>query len=172
MTKKTIKLSGLFIVLPALLLIITGCGKSVSQVVSEKATEKLIEKQIGGNTDVDINSGNVKMETKDGKFESGTNVKLPADFPSDVYVIEGNITAAISDQTSESFTISIETNKSVEEASAIYQEKFKSDGWKITGTMNFGDSSSVIAENDKRTVSVMIGKGDGKTSVVLSVGKK
>ena len=148
-----------------------SCGKKISQKASEKTTEKIIEKQIGGKADVDIDKGNVKVETKEGKMEAGENVKLPSDFPKDIYVIEGTIKVAVSDQARESRTISIETDKSMDEVYSLYQEKLKSDGWKITGTMAYGDVSNVVAEKDNRTASVVISKSGNKTTVTLSTGK-
>ena len=171
MRNKKIKFYFLFSVAVVLSLSLAGCGKSVSQKASEKTAEKIIEKQTGGKADVDINKGNVKVETKEGKMEAGENVKLPSDFPKDIYVIDGTIKAAISDQARDSQTISIETDKSMDEVSSLYQEKLKSDGWKITGTMAYGDVSTVVAEKDNRTASVVISKGDNKTTVTLSTGK-
>jgi len=172
MTKQKIKFYGFLLILPVMALILGGCGKSLSQIAGEKATEALIENQTGGAAKVDINSGNVKVNTAEGSFESGANVKLPADFPKDVYVIDGNIIAAISNQENKGFSISIESDKSPEEVSVIYQDKLKNDGWKITGTMSFEGSSSVIAEKDTRTVSVIIAKNDNKTTVTVSIGTK
>lgn len=154
-------------------LFLTGasCGKKISQKASEKATEKIIEKQIGGKADVDVSQGNIKVETEEGKMEAGENVKLPSDFPKDIYVIEGTIKAAISDQAREGQTISVETNKSMDEVYSLYQEKLKSDGWKITGTMAYGEVSTVVAEKDNRTASIVISKNGNKTTVALSTGK-
>lgn len=155
-------------VLAVAVVFLAGCGKSAN----EKAAEKIIEAQSGGKADVDINDKNVKVETEKGTMESGENVKLPADFPKDVYVIDGTIKAAISDKDNQGQTISIETDKDVAEISTVYQEKLKADGWKITGTMNFGDSATVVGEKDDRVVSIIAGKSDGKTMVNVSVGKK
>jgi len=161
---------GIILGILALVLVLSGCGKSVS----EKAVEKAIEAQSGGKANVDINSGNVKVETEEGMMESGTDVKLPSDFPSDVFVIDGEIKAAISDQASGGFTISIETEKTVEEVNALYKEKLESEGWKITATMNFSGMTSTTGEKDDRTVSVAISKAgsDTKTNAVVSAIKQ
>lgn len=170
MTKK-IKFFRLLLILPIFILILSGCGKSVSKIVGEKAAEKIIENQTGGQAKVDINNGNVKVVSNEGNFETGSDVKLPADFPSDVYVIDGKIIAAMSNQANKGFTLSIDAAISLEEASSIYQEKLKADGWRITGTMNYGDSSSVVAGKDKRTASVFMSKSGDKTTIVLGVAE-
>ena len=172
MTKQKFKFLSLLLILPIFTLVLSGCGKSISQMAGEKAAEKIIENQTGGKANGDINNGNVKVNTKEGNIETGSNVKLPADFPSDVYVIDGNMVAAMSDQANKGFTISIEINKSLDEAFAIYQDEFKKQDWKITGTMNFGESASVAAEKDNRTASVFISKSDDKTTVILGAGIK
>lgn len=169
---KKIGFLGLVLFLSVFILILSGCGKGVSEMAGEKAAEKIIEDRIGGQANVDIDDGNVKIETKDGNFETGKNIKLPSDFPRDVYVIEDNLTSAMSNQADGGFTISLETDKNVEEVSSIYQNKLKGEGWKITGTMNYEDSSSVIAEKDDRVVSVFASKNADKTAVIIGIGKK
>lgn len=153
-------------------MVLTGCGKTITQQTTEKALENAIEKQSGGQAKVDINKDSYKVESKDGNIEVGQNVKLPADFPKDVYVIDGNIISAFSEPTKENFTVSIEINKSLSEAAEIYQEKLKADGWVVTGNMSFGDTTSVITEKNGRTATVMISKSNDKTTVVISTGKK
>lgn len=170
--KKKIRFSGLLLLLPIFIFILSGCGKSISEMTGEKAAEKIIEDRIGGKANVDVDNGNVRIETKDGNFETGKNIKLPSDFPRDVYVIEDNLTSAMSNQADGGFTISLETGKTVEEVSSIYQEKLKAESWDITGTMNYGDSSSVIAEKDSRVVSVFSSKNADKTAVIIGIGKK
>lgn len=171
MTKQNKKIYTLLPVALVLVLGLSGCGKSISQMAGEKVAEKAIEKQTGGN--VDIDNGSFKMETDQGKYEAGENVKLPDDFPKDVYVMDGIIKTAISNQADGGFMISIETDKSVDDVASLYQEKLKDESWKITGTMNFNDSITIAAEKDDKSVSVMASKGDeGKNMVVVIVGKK
>ncbi|MFA5359519.1 MAG: hypothetical protein WC349_00960 [Patescibacteria group bacterium] len=172
MIKKKFKFLSLLLILPIFTLVLSGCGKSVSQMAGEKAAEKMIENQMGGKADIDVDGGNVKINTKEGSIEAGDDVKLPTDFPNDVYVIDGKIVAAMSDQANKGFTVSIEINKSLDEAFAIYQDEFKKQDWKITGTMNFGESASIAAEKDNRTASVFISKSDDKTTVILGAGIK
>ena len=172
MKHANMKFYSLLCAMAILSLTLVGCAKSISQKASETAAERIIEQQTGGNADVDIDDGNVKVESNQGKMEAGENVALPADFPNDVYVIEGTIKVAVSDNESKGQSVSIETDKTVEEISSTYQEKLKANGWKITGTMSFGDSATVMAEKDDRTVSVIISKGESKNIVTLGVGKK
>lgn len=172
MQKKKIKFYFLLPVLTLAILTLAGCGKSISQKAGELTAEKMIEAQSGGKANVDIDRNNVKIETEQGKFESGENVKLPSNFPADIYIIDGTIKVAVTDQAGEGQTVSIETDKSVEEVSALYQEKLKSFGWEIAGTMNFGESATIVAEKDNRSVSVVVIRSDDKTTVSITVTKK
>lgn len=168
MNKKQIAVA----IISSLVLLGAGCGKSASQYASEKAAEKIIEKQTGGKVNIDTSNNTVKYETKDGTFQSGENVQIPESFPKDIYIAEGKLVSAISNKENGVHSISIQSTEKASDLAKKYEEKFKADGWKITGTMNFGDTYSVIAEKDTRQVSVMVGKTDKETTVVISVGKK
>lgn len=154
-------------------LALAGCGPSVSEKVGQEIAEKAIESSTGGQADVDINAdGGATIETAEGKFQSGDDLSLPSDWPSDVYVIDGKVKAVIAGKEGSGTTISIEADGAIKDIAATYKNELESDGWKISGTMDFGTSASVIAEKDDRNVSVMIGEGDEKTSVVLSISKQ
>ncbi len=156
----------------AIVLLGAGCGKPASNYVAERSVEKMIEKQTGAKVDIKQDGNAVKYETKEGVFESGTDLKLPEDFPKDVYVAEGKIVSAISNKDNGVFSVSIESEAKAEDLAKTYENKFKDEGWKISGTMNFGDTYSVIAEKEGRQASAMIGQSSDNTTIVLSVGKK
>lgn len=140
--------------------------------MSEKYIEQAIERETGGTVDVDYNNSNVTVETEEGSFSSGNDVKLPEDFPSDVYVFGGKLLSVIKTN-EDAVMISIETDKTPAEVKAAYEEKLKSDGWELTGTMDFGDSVSLIGKKGTRTISVVISTdGSGKTNIVLSVAQE
>jgi len=166
----SIKFFGLISV-AILTLALSGCGQSTSEIIGEKTIEKMIEEQSGGQAQVDLDKGSMKIESADGTFEAGENTTLPTDFPEDIYVIEGKIISAITNPAIENFSVSIETDKNLDEVSAIYQEKLKDENWKITGTMNFGEAVSIVASKDGRSASVMATAEGGKTTVILNAGK-
>ena len=172
MESKNKKLYIILIALFVLVLFSTIFWKGIGQRVSEKTVEKMIEKQIGGQADVDINGESVKVETDSGKVETGESVSLPSDFPEDVYVVDGAVKAVFSDVVNEGHTIMIETNKSPEEVSLDYKDKLTANSWKITSMVNFSGSMSIVAGKEGRTVAVVINKNDDMTVVSLSVSKK
>ena len=138
---------------------LTACG-------CEKTVEKAIEQSTGGEADVDLDDGSVKVNTNEGSLEIGEEVDLPSGFPSDIYVIDGTITAAMSTG-EDTYTVSIETTKSVSEAKAKYESELENDGWDITMTLDIGEGSTIGAEKDNRSVSISIAESDGATTVVI-----
>jgi hypothetical protein len=64
-------------------ILITGCG-AVAEKAGEKAAEKAIESQGGGNVDIDTSEdGKVSIETEDGSVSFGSG-EVPAEWPGDV----------------------------------------------------------------------------------------
>jgi hypothetical protein len=167
--KKTILAASLSIAFSLVLVACQSPMEKVTEKASEKLAEKAIENASGGKADVNINDKNVNVQTKDGNMNIGENVSLPADFPEDVYVFEGKISAAITSNENKGYTVSIETDKSVADVKAAYEKKIADDGWEKTGTMDFGNSVSLSGKKDKRTISVMISNSDNKTNIVLGV---
>lgn len=159
-----------FIIAICLLLLVTisgfgGCGKKAA----EKTAEKSIEEATGGEADVDVDEGSIKINTNEGTFEAGEKVSLPSGFPSDVYVIDGDIVGATSTD-EEYYSVSIKASKSVSEVADLYESKLQTDGWTINMKLSFEDSVTLGGEKDNRTVTVGINKDDdGKTFVVLNV---
>jgi hypothetical protein len=170
MHKKTLVLG---IVALGGVLVISGCGKSLSDRAAEGLAEGMIEKSLGGNADVDLSGGSMKANVGGVSIETGDGAGLPTGFPSDVYVIKGKIISAINNIEQKSYSVYIETNGTVQEATLDYNKELADDGWTITGSANFGGVLSLSAEKEGRVLSVVISTGDeGKTLVMLSEYQK
>lgn len=137
--------------------------------MTERYIENAIEKEMGGAVDIDVDNISFKMETEEGTYESGDNVSLPDNFPSDVYVYEGKILAVF--ETGDTSTmVSIETDAKPSDVKEMYIEKMKADGWEQTGTMDFGSDASLLGEKGTRALSVIIsGNETGGTNIALTV---
>src|SRR3989339_449967 len=84
MNKKFLKMSIIF----GLAVFLSACqspSEKVIEKVNENVIEKAIEDSMGGNTEVDLNEGNINIETENGTMQAGQDVSLPDNFPSDVY---------------------------------------------------------------------------------------
>ena len=152
--------------------VLAGIGAAISFATrkgAEKIAENIVNKATNGQVDIDYNSNSVVMNTNGGSLKTGDNVKLPDDFPKDVYVIDGNIKAAITSAENDGHHLSIETTTSPAEAYAKYEEMIKADGWTATTTGTYSGVYTAMATKDDRYLTVSISDSDGKTMVVLTV---
>ncbi len=158
----------LFVTVLGIAVLFSGCGEKT---LVEKGIEKNIEKSLGGDAQVDLDSGAVNIQTKEGSIQVGGNIKLPEGFPTDVYLIEGKILSAMNNFVGEGYQVSVLTDKSIAEAKALYQEKLPADGWTIESTMDYGEMVGINAKKDGRQVSLVFttDSESGQTSVVLTV---
>jgi len=145
-----------------------GCG---TDTLVENRIEKSIKDATGQKTDVDFGTGGLNMQGEDGtSIQSGEDVKLPDDFPKDVYVIDGKIIVALKNMYGAGYNLSIMSDKSVEEAKSLYREKLTADGWKVGLDATIGDIVMFSGQKEKRTVSVSITTDteNNKTSVAVT----
>jgi len=153
-------------VLAAILIVavmLSGCG--------EKAAEKAIETSTGGQADVDIDKDSVKVNTNAGSWEVGEDISLPSGFPSDVHVVDGTIVTAMTFTEGESYTVTIQTSKTVNSVKEEYESELASDGWDITMSLVIEGDFFFFFEKGDRMVSVSIGSEDEGAFVLLSTSK-
>lgn len=161
--KKSIILTFCFL-LAVTVLVTAGCCKSVE----EKATESIIESSTGGVADVDIDDNTMTINTNAGSVTVGEATTLPAGFPSDIHVIDGSITSVMTISENESYSVSIETSKTVAQAKTEYETELVKDGWTISLTLDTGEVSTVGAEKGNRSVTVSAMSDEGKTIVSIA----
>lgn len=169
MEKKWIIVAGVGILIIALSYFVMSPSDKIAEEMSENYIENAIENQSGGNVDVNLDDNSYSIETEEGSFKTGEDVTLPADFPGDVYVHEGKL-LSVMETSDQAIYISIETDKSPTQVKETYIEKFKADGWEQTGTMDFGDTASIIGKKGERELSVVINRStEGITNIALTV---
>jgi len=139
-----------FLFLATLFLI--GC----TQKIQEKATEKMVEDMTGGKVNLDLGGEKTQVETEFGTTQIGENLKLPTDFPKDIYVIDGLIKSSYKNVGKNGWTISIETSKSIKEAGDLYDKNLTITGWKKDNFMDLGGAATASYSKDNRTISLMI----------------
>lgn len=141
----------------------SGCDlitEKITQKVAEKAIEHTIEKQSGGDVQVDTSNGSVSVKSDKGTVEiSGAGAKLPDTWPKDVPLYPGaTITMAISND--KQHMLGLETADSPEQAVAFYKDKLAS--MKQEVAMSTPQQEMLAYEDGNgRVVQLAIGKESG-----------
>jgi len=133
---------------------LTACGE---RALMEKGIENQIEKNLGGNADVDLKNDGMKIETEEGvTLETGSGASLPTDWPSDVFVSEGEIISAMKNVMANGVQVALKSKSSSESLQKEYTEKLTAQGWTMNQSANLSGILMLGAKKDKRTVSVTI----------------
>jgi hypothetical protein len=152
-----------------LLVLGLGFGLSACKSAADKTVESAIESTTGTDVDVDSSQNRVAVNVNGTSWETGDQVSLPANFPEDIYVVEGTLKVAIANDAVGGFTVSLETGTSVSDVKALYLKEFAADGWTITGSVDIQGSSSVMATKAKRSTTVTIGANEDKSKTIVSI---
>jgi len=144
------------------LLALTGCGKSASDEAVSVAT--------GGKVQVSHSGDASQVTVKDDKgnevkMNSGDNVPLPKDFPSDVHLPAGyKVRNAVS--APQAVMLDLHTPATAQAVFSEYDSAMKAAGWTEAMAIQSPDSgSSLTFTKQKRNVVVVIRSGEGGTDV-------
>jgi hypothetical protein len=145
-------------------------SQKVGQAIGENLLEKAIEQGTGQKADVSADGKTVSIKTGDGTFASSEEgaIKLPADFPSDVFTYpDAKITLAISTPanaasgTTASYMVAYTVNQSVADATAKYKTEMAKNGWTVDTEANYG-AVMIDFKKGNKNVSVTIGDSEGE----------
>lgn len=148
---------------------LTGCGKDSN----EKAVEKMIEKNTGNKADVDLEKGKMTVKTEEGEMVINAEgaVKLPRDFPKDVFVIK-NAEVKMTMDMPQGKTVSLVTDEDMAAVYSKYQQEMKSNGWTEQMAMNMGEGASLVYEKGDRMTHITISRDDEQTVINLVLANK
>lgn len=121
-----------------------------------------------GEINVTQDNETITVNTNAGSLEAGENVSMPDGFPTDVYVADGTLIAALQLDENNGYMLNIEADGTVSEVKAEYTTELENDEWSITSSLDLPTGSSIFAEKDNRLVTVTIASEDGKTMVVVN----
>ena len=155
------------------LLLLAGAGCSGS--VRDKVAEKAIERSSGGKAQVDLGEGSMKVKTKDGTAEWGSN-KLPADWATDAPIYPGasiQFSGSSNPTTGQPGAVAIlETKDSNTQVLEYYKKELAAQGWKIVANFETGTSATIAASKGDRNIGITSATSEGKTVITVAVGKK
>lgn len=180
-TKNSNKTLYIVIGVIGVIVLLVVLGNMVSRFTGERAVERAIELSSGGDVDININkggAGSVKITSDDGaeiEYSAGGNVAIPATWPNDMPVLDGATVSYVGSSnptTGEAGSVVMfQTDQSLEEVSAYYEQVLADNGWTVESTVRTGDAVMFAGSKDTRTVSLYVSSSDpGTTSVTLSIG--
>ena len=148
-----------------MMLSIHACKSKTETHVTDKGTVKI---------ERDGEKADITIQTKEGESlrMSVNQGKLPEGWPSEIKVLPGgNIIFSQTEAKSNMQQISIETEKSVNDAMDYYKGVLGSGKWGIENTMNIGSMNMLTAKKDDREIMLQVveAPGGSKTHVQIII---
>lgn len=162
-----------YFIMFAAIMVMFGCGKKAEEKAVEKMAEKAIESSMGGNAEVDMKDNSLRIQTEEGEMTmtSGDSVKLPADFPKDVFLYKGaDLNTAM--ELPEGFNLMFQTKDDPSKVSEAYLAEMEAKGWSKEMSMDMGGHKMMVFKKDERIVNVSIASQEEMTQIALSIAKE
>ena len=155
------------------IIVVFGCGEKGEEKVAEKVMEKVIESNMGGNAEVDIKENSLRIQTEEGEMTmtAGDSVKLPADFPKDVFLYKGAILITTM-ELPEEFHLVFQTNDDPTKVSEAYLAEMEAKRWSKEMSMDMGGRKMMAFKKDERMANVSIVPQEEMTQIALTVAKE
>jgi hypothetical protein len=157
-----------YLFLGCFLFILNGCGNSAQ----ENAIEKMIEKETGATTEVDLSQKGMKItgESEGEKYSvtTGDATEIPKGFPEDVplYKPSKALGAAAVDS---GYSVSLTTGDDIDKVASEYRKQMVSRGWSELSSMNIGGQRMLVYEKEGRATNIGIMSVEGETRITVTV---
>lgn len=170
---RTLRMRRTTLALAAAALMTAGLTACSAEDISEKVAEEVIENEVGGDADVDIDAdgGEVTIEDGDGNtFTSGGD--LPDDFPDDIPLIEGDIltAASVDDGSQRGWSVTFVVEGDPESAYEDAAGRLTSAGFE--GEVVASTMTGQYITDTYDVVVIAFDNGDGNSTVGYTVGVK
>jgi ABC-type Fe3+-hydroxamate transport system substrate-binding protein len=154
----------------ALLALLAGCGKSPAEALAEKAVSAIASQQAGKKVEVQKNGDTVVIQTEQGtvSMTGGDNVKLPKDFPSDVFLPKDYTVTAVLDM-GQARNIGLRTATPPGDLFAEAGAMMKAHGWEQTLAMQQADGGLLAYRKGARMASLTFGRDGEATAMNLQL---
>ena len=159
----------------------TSCGNNEEK-TSEKIAEKMIENATGNKVDINVDKNGDKgsITIKDDNGEkvtiSGNGNEIPDNFPSDIYLPEGEIesTGTINSDEGDIITVVFNVKEKTDKAAEKISKEMKANGWKSEMNMTTGEGGMQMYSKGDNSVTVTIGKDNNQTQIsyMATISKK
>lgn len=148
----------------------TACKRA-----AERMKEKAIERQTGGQVNIDSKGGTTIITSDAGTFVAGNGTKVPDDFPKTIPVYPGakvDLAAKANNPNGKpAWTLTLETGDSKDQVVAFYEAKMT--GFKNASDMSLGDTDMSVWQSAGYDVTLMVNAaGNRKTAITISAAGK
>ena len=174
--KKIIVITAVMVSMLLVLLLASGCfGQNVAEKIAEEVIEKAIEDEGGENVDIDLDDGEMTIESDDGEVSIAMGEDLPDNFPDNVPVypdMEIISSWAVTEDNKDSYSVNGLTEDAGDDVFAWYKDSLS--GWEIENEFSAsGDdvkTSSLSATSGGLVVVIMVVETEDEgTSIMQSV---
>lgn len=152
-------------------------SQTIGQKIGENMVEKAIEEGTGQKADVSADGKTVSVKTDEGTMavsQEGT-IKLPSDFPSDVFIYSDakinfstSTPANAAEGTKASFMISYTTNQSIVDVVAKYNDEMAKNGWTKGTEANYG-AMMIDFKKGNRGILLTVSDSEGEKTGITGV---
>ena len=151
-------------------MVMFGCGEKAGEKAAEEMAEKALESSFDGEAEVDIEKESIRIETEEGEMTMtmGDSVKLPADFPKDVFMYNG-AELSMAMEHPQGFNLSLQTKDDMSKVLEVYLAEMTEKGWTKEMSMDMGGQKMMAFKKEERAVSVMISSDEEMTQITLTV---
>ncbi|MGB5227347.1 MAG: hypothetical protein WBN55_03740 [Eudoraea sp.] len=134
---------------------------------SEKTSEKIIEKSLGDDAEVDIDDEKVVIKTDEGTFTTDATMNSwPKEAPSEVPEFKyGDVIGVTTQEVDEAKNWVVIFENVPANALQEYKETLESEGFKINFTTTAGTGGHLAAEKGKIAIMLMAGEGNATVTI-------
>lgn len=156
-------------------LLLGGCTTAAED-IAEGAVERALEQELGASADVEVGSDQFTVDTEDGTLTAGSG-SAPEDFPSDVPLVDGEVTFAQRLETADGlgWTVVVTTTGDPSEVAERVRSDLEANGFTVddAGALA-GDTpgGTVLAEKADLKAFILVSAEEAQTTVTYTVNQQ
>lgn len=165
------------VALATALLALTACGKSPSERLADAAASAAASAASGHKVKIERDGDKVTIKSEDGEdmmdISSGDGIKLPRDFPDDVY-LPSDYKVMTSMKMGQAMVVNLVAPGSLGKMYDQADEKMQAQGWEQTMAMQQGADSRILSykKPDRSATVSLHAQDDGGVRVGLQISQK
>ncbi|MDP8255985.1 MAG: hypothetical protein P9M14_09565 [Candidatus Alcyoniella australis] len=157
-TKRKLTVAGIALLAMLVFVFVSGCGSCGEKLASE-ALERVAEQQAGGDVEIDSEGGTITIsggdENSGGTMAFGENVSMPSNWPPEAKIFDGAKPVMVMVGDDGAFG-TFQTKADADKISSFYEGHFKSQGWKLNGSMATPMGKTLVFEQGDKNCTITV----------------